>query len=59
MGHELTHGCDDYGRKYDSLGNLNNWWDDKSATGYEKRAQCMVDQYNDYTVLEDLQVRKK
>ncbi len=56
LGHELTHGFDDYGSKYDEFGNLNNWWDEKSAAQYEKRTDCMVDQYNSYNITDDVYV---
>ncbi|KAL5020572.1 hypothetical protein ScPMuIL_003464 [Solemya velum] len=48
MGHELTHGFDNTGRMYDKFGNLNNWWTNKSAEGFEKHSQCMIDLYSSY-----------
>ncbi|XP_072030166.1 endothelin-converting enzyme homolog [Amphiura filiformis] len=56
LGHELTHGFDDNGRKYDEFGNLNDWWDDKSTAQYEKRAQCMTRQYDNYQVAENVTI---
>ncbi len=50
IGHEITHAFDDEGRNYDGLGNLNNWWSEASAEKFEKKAQCLIDQYNGYTV---------
>eukprot|EP00457_Paulinella_chromatophora_P006412 gb/GEZN01006430.1/.p1 GENE.gb/GEZN01006430.1/~~gb/GEZN01006430.1/.p1 ORF type:complete len:460 (+),score=71.40 gb/GEZN01006430.1/:201-1382(+) len=50
MGHELTHGFDDSGSKYDSTGKLNTWWTNGSRVGFESRAQCMVDQYQEYSI---------
>lgn len=48
LGHELTHGFDDQGRKYDKDGNILQWWTNKTIMEYEKRTQCFVDQYNHY-----------
>jgi predicted metalloendopeptidase len=53
MGHELTHGFDNMGRLYDKHGNLDNWWEDESAKNFEEKAQCLVNQYNQYKVGED------
>lgn len=50
IGHEITHGFDDRGRQYDKNGNLQQWWDDNVITEFKKRAQCMIDQYSNYTV---------
>jgi endothelin-converting enzyme/putative endopeptidase len=50
MGHELTHGFDDQGRKFDPQGNLNDWWTEEDAKEFEKRASCVADQYSGYTV---------
>ena len=55
MGHELTHGFDTQGRKYDKDGNMNDWWLNATAEAYEAKAQCMIDQYSQYKV-EDLNV---
>jgi len=51
-GHEITHGFDDAGRQYDQNGELNNWWDEKTDQKYRARAQCIIDQYSNYTVKE-------
>ncbi|CAJ0602381.1 unnamed protein product [Cylicocyclus nassatus] len=45
VGHEMTHGFDDTGRKYDAYGKYRNWWSEDSKEKYEQRAQCFVDQY--------------
>jgi endothelin-converting enzyme/putative endopeptidase len=50
MGHELTHGFDDEGRQFDAKGNLTDWWSPSVSAEFDKRAQCVVDQYNGYTV---------
>jgi putative endopeptidase len=56
IGHEITHGYDDQGRKYDADGNLNEWWTEADAKEFEKRAQKVVDQYNSYEALPGLKV---
>jgi putative endopeptidase len=53
VGHELTHGFDDQGRKFDERGNLRNWWTDADAKAYEERAGCIADQYSEYVVAGD------
>ncbi len=48
VGHELTHGFDDQGRKYDARGNLRDWWTPTAAKEFEGRARCVVDQFGAY-----------
>ena len=45
IGHELTHGFDDEGRKFDGKGNLHDWWTPQDAKEYEQRVKCLVDEY--------------
>ena len=56
IGHELTHGFDDQGRKFDGDGNLRDWWTPADAAAYEERATCVADQYSRYTVAGDTKV---
>ncbi|KPM06635.1 Neprilysin 2-like protein [Sarcoptes scabiei] len=49
IGHEITHGFDSIGKQYDKTGRLRNWWDPKTDELYQKKASCMVDQYNQYS----------
>jgi len=56
IGHELTHGFDDEGRKFSASGNLDDWWSAGDATEFEKRAQCFVGQYAGYTAVDDVKV---
>ena len=56
IGHEMTHGFDDQGRKYDKVGNLTDWWSKESADAYEKRRKAVVDQYSEYEPLPGLHV---
>lgn len=48
IGHEIGHGFDDQGSKYDGTGRLNNWWTDKDREEFEKRTKALVDQYSAY-----------
>ncbi|PYQ65432.1 MAG: M13 family peptidase [Acidobacteria bacterium] len=50
IGHELTHGFDDQGRKFDLKGNLTDWWTETDAKEFEKRAACIADEYSGFTV---------
>jgi len=56
IGHELTHGFDDQGRKFDGEGNLRDWWTAADGTAFEERASCVADQYSNYTVAGDAKV---
>jgi len=57
IGHEITHGFDDQGRRYDADGNLTDWWTAEDAAAFEARAMKMVDQYNAYEALPGLTVK--
>jgi endothelin-converting enzyme/putative endopeptidase len=46
IGHELTHGFDDQGRKFDSAGNLRDWWTADDGKEFDKKAQCIADEYS-------------
>src|SRR5262249_60368164 len=56
IGHELTHGFDDQGRKFDPDGNLRDWWTPADAKAFEDRASCVADQYAGYVVAGDAHV---
>jgi putative endopeptidase len=56
LAHELTHGFDDQGRRYDSEGNLRDWWTPTDREQFETRAACLVDQYNGFTAIDDIKV---
>jgi putative endopeptidase len=53
IGHELTHGFDDQGRKFDAVGNLRDWWTEKDGKEFETRANCIADQYSNYVAVKD------
>jgi endothelin-converting enzyme/putative endopeptidase len=59
IGHELTHGFDDQGRQFDAKGNLRDWWTKEDSEQFEKRAQCIVDQYAQYTIVDDIKINSK
>jgi putative endopeptidase len=46
IGHEMTHGFDDQGSKYDGHGNVKPWWTDADRAAFQKRLDCEVDEYN-------------
>jgi putative endopeptidase len=59
VGHELTHGFDDEGRQFDGDGNLRDWWTKKDGDEFEKRANCVRDQYSNYVVVDDIKINGK
>lgn len=54
IGHEMTHGFDDQGRKYDKEGNLSDWWSEEDAQRFEARTQVLVDHFDGIVVLDTL-----
>jgi putative endopeptidase len=59
IGHELTHAFDDEGRQFDARGNLADWWTDADAKAFNARAQCTIDQYAQYPVVDDIRINSK
>jgi len=59
IGHEMTHGFDDEGRKFDPKGNLKDWWTPEDAKAFEDKAQCLVDQYGTYEPLPGVKLNGK
>jgi putative endopeptidase len=59
IGHELTHGFDDEGRKFDAAGNLRDWWTEADAKQFSDRTQCIVDQYAQYVVVDDVHINSR
>lgn len=49
IGHEITHGFDDQGRQFDLDGNLEDWWAADTQKQFLEKAQCIIDQYGNYT----------
>jgi putative endopeptidase len=50
IGHEMSHGFDDQGAKYDANGNLSNWWTDEDLKNFQAKTDCIVKQFNGYEV---------
>jgi putative endopeptidase len=59
IGHEMTHGFDDQGRLYDKVGNLHEWWTKDDAAKFEKQTKVLIDQYDNYKILDSLHVNGK
>jgi predicted metalloendopeptidase len=56
IGHEMGHGFDDQGRRFDATGALKDWWTKTDETEYQKRAKMLVEQYNEFEPLPGLHV---
>jgi putative endopeptidase len=50
IGHEISHGFDDQGSKFDADGNLKSWWTAEDRAKFEERASCVADQFSKYEV---------
>ena len=50
MGHEITHGFDDQGRQFDGHGNLHDWWTKEDADKFNEKAECIVNEYAQFSV---------
>jgi len=59
IGHELTHGFDDQGRKFDPHGNLHDWWTKEDGEEFEKRASCVANEYSNFIAVDDLKLNGK
>ncbi len=59
IGHEITHGFDDEGRQYDDKGNLVSWWTAKDEQEFNKRAEVMVKQFDEYEPLQGYHINGK
>ncbi len=59
IGHEMTHGFDDKGRYYDKDGNLNTWWTDEDSERFTEKANVLVEQFNNYNVLDTVKANGK
>src|SRR5205807_1849412 len=59
IGHELTHGFDDQGRKFDPKGNLRAWWTPQEGQEFEKRGKCVANQYSNFVSIDDLKLNGK
>ncbi len=59
IGHELTHGFDDQGAKFDAKGNLRDWWTKDDKQKFEERTKCVADQYAQYVVVDDVHINSR
>ncbi|MEI8007274.1 MAG: M13 family metallopeptidase [Bacteroidota bacterium] len=56
FGHEITHGFDDQGCKYDEFGNLHNWWTSEDSARFFKRTKMIVRQFNEFIAVDSLHI---
>jgi putative endopeptidase len=59
IGHEVTHGFDDQGSKFDAEGNFKMWWTPEDRKNFEERAECVTNQFSGYEVLPGLKMQGK
>ena len=59
IGHEMTHGFDDEGRQYDAKGNLKDWWTKADEEKFKAKTQLMVEQFDNYVVLDSMHINGK
>lgn len=57
IGHEITHSFDDQGAQYDKVGNVTNWWTKEDYEKFKARTQQVIDQYNQFTVLDTVHLK--
>ena len=56
IGHEISHGFDDQGRRSDGEGNLRDWWTEEDEAQFQARAQIMIDQYSAFNPIDDMHI---
>jgi len=56
FGHEITHGFDDQGSKYNALGNLQNWWTSEDSSKFYTRTKMIIRQFNNYIAVDSLHI---
>jgi putative endopeptidase len=54
IGHEMTHGFDDEGRKFDKVGNLTDWWTAEDSKLFDERTKVLADQFNSFVVIDSI-----
>jgi putative endopeptidase len=59
IGHEMTHGFDDQGAKFDAKGNLNNWWTPEDLKNFEERGDCVAKQFSSFAIEPGLNLNGK
>lgn len=56
IGHEMSHGFDDSGSRFDAEGNLRNWWTDNDRKRFEERAGLLIEQFNEYEPIKGIRL---
>ena len=59
IGHELTHGFDDEGKKFDGKGNLSDWWTADDTKKFVEKTDCVVNEYGNFVAVDDVKVNGK
>ncbi len=59
IGHELTHGFDDEGRKFNAQGDLSDWWTADDLKNFTARTDCLSNEYSSFTAVDDVHVNGK
>jgi putative endopeptidase len=59
IGHELTHGFDDEGKKFDGNGNLSDWWTADDTKKFVEKTDCVVNEYGNFVAVDDVKVNGK
>ncbi len=57
IGHEITHSFDDQGAQYDKVGNVTDWWTKSDYEKFKAKTQQVIDQYNQFTVLDSVHIK--
>src|ERR1019366_8745132 len=59
IGHELTHGFDDQGSRYDAHGNINEWWTVEDKASFEKQSAHLAEQFDKYEPVPGVHINGK
>ncbi len=59
IGHEMIHGYDDSGSRFDAKGNMHNWWTDADRSGFEQRTSLLGEQFDAYESIDGIHVNSK
>jgi putative endopeptidase len=59
IGHEMTHGFDDQGAKYDAQGNLRNWFTPEDLKAFKARTDCVANEYDEFNVAQGININGK
>src|SRR3989441_1243179 len=59
IGHEMTHGFDDQGAKFDAQGNLRNWWTPEDLKNFQARTECIATEYSEFNVAPSININGK